>query len=76
MQASNIMIVEDEMIVARDIQYTLKEAGYEVVCVTDTAKEAVEKAEACCLDLIIMDIMLNGEADGIEAAEKILANHV
>ena len=67
----NILVVEDESIVAKDIQVCLRKLGYDVVGVVSSGEEAVEKAEEFDLDLIMMDIMLKGEMSGIEAAEII-----
>jgi len=66
-----ILIVEDECIVVRDIQSILKRLGYGESFVAFTGKEAIEKAIEIQPDLIMMDIKLNEDMDGIEAAEKI-----
>ena len=67
----NILVVEDESIVAKDIQVCLKRLGYEVVGVVDTGEEAVEKAIETSPDLVMMDIMLKGDMSGIDAANAI-----
>ncbi len=67
----NILVVEDESIVAKDIQVCLKKLGYDVVGVESTGESAVEKAEDLKPDLVMMDIMLKGEMSGIEAADLI-----
>jgi DNA-binding LytR/AlgR family response regulator len=67
----NILVVEDESIVAKDIQVCLKRLGYEVVAVVSSGEDAIEKAEALSPDLVMMDIMLKGEMSGIEAANII-----
>lgn len=66
-----ILIVEDECIVARDIQNMLKRLGYGESFVAFTGKEAIEKAIEIQPDLVMMDIKLNEDMDGIEVAEKI-----
>lgn len=66
-----IMVVEDEGIVALDIQSKLERMGYEVSAVVSSGEEAVEKAGAMHPDLALMDIQLDGEMDGIEAADQI-----
>ena len=66
-----ILIVEDEAIVASDIKTTLKREGYEVVDVLSTGEMAVETSKKELPDLVIMDIKLIGQMDGIEAAKKI-----
>jgi len=63
-----ILVVEDEAIVALDIQNRLKRLGYEVAGVGSTGQDAVAKAGKLKPDLILMDIMLEGGMDGIEAA--------
>ena len=71
MNKTNILIVEDEAIVAKDIQQSLKKAGYNVVGVASTGEKAIELANEKKPDLILMDIMLKGPMSGIEAAEEI-----
>jgi len=71
MSKSSILIVEDERIVALDIQSSLENCGYLVVGQTDRGEEAVQKAAELRPDLVLMDIGLKGEMDGIEAAEQI-----
>lgn len=69
---TRILLVEDEKLVARDEQQMLETLGYEVVDIASTGNEAVEKALSLKTDLILMDIRLKGEMDGIDAAGKIL----
>lgn len=71
MDAARILIVEDESIVAKDIQNSLKGMGYEVVGIVASGTDAVLKAAELNPDLILMDVMLRGEMDGIEAAKQI-----
>lgn len=66
-----ILIVEDEYVVALDMEDTLRQAGFEVTGIARTAEEAVRLAEAGRPALVVMDIMLAGERDGIEAATEI-----
>jgi PAS domain S-box-containing protein len=66
-----ILIVEDEGIIANDIKRTLIIQGYEVIAIVTKGEEAVIKARELEPDIILMDIMLEGNMDGIEAAEKI-----
>ena len=68
---ANIMIVEDEGVVSIDIRNMLKKAGYGIAAVAFQGEEAVQKAEQSKPDLILMDIGLKGEIDGIEAAKRI-----
>jgi PAS domain S-box-containing protein len=67
----NILIVEDERIVALDIRQSLKSLGYNVVGIASTGEKALELAKDYQPDLILMDIMLKGEMDGISTAELI-----
>ncbi len=71
MSKTNILIVEDESIVAKHIQHTLKKLGYTVVGVCSSGEEAIKTAEDVQPDLILMDIMLKGDMSGIEAAGQI-----
>ena len=66
-----ILLVEDENIEAMDIKRTLESFGYEVPYVVSSSEEAVEKALDMMPDLILMDIILKGEIDGIETVSKI-----
>ncbi len=67
-----ILIVEDEPIVAKDIRNRLQKMGYTVFAVASSGKEAVEKVKNNP-DLVLMDIVLRGDMDGIEAADVIRA---
>ncbi len=71
MERVRILIVEDEGLIARDIENMVKSAGYEVCGVVQSGEEAVRQAEALEPDLILMDIILQGNMDGIEAARLI-----
>ncbi len=66
-----ILVVEDESLVARDIQNMLRSLGYEVTGVVASGEQAIQKASASPPDLVLMDIVLKGEIDGITAAEKL-----
>jgi|GEM_PF-2766779 len=67
-----ILIAEDETIVAKDIELALDKRGYEVVGIARTAKKAIALAKKKKPDLLLFDIMLRGNADGIDAAKQIL----
>ncbi len=67
----SVLIVEDESIVAKDIQLSLKKLGYNILGIEKTGEEAIKSASQKKPDIIIMDIMLKGEITGIEASEKI-----
>lgn len=66
-----ILIAEDELIIAMDIQMRLENAGYTVVALVTTGEEAVRQALENCPQLVLMDIGLKGELDGIAAAGEI-----
>ncbi len=67
----NVLLVEDESIVAKDIQLSLKRLGYNVLGIENTGEKAITSARKLDPDIIIMDIMLKGKINGIEASEKI-----
>ncbi|WP_042691493.1 response regulator [Azospirillum sp. B506] len=71
MIAARILIVEDDRIVARDIQHQLSRMGHVVVGMSASGEEAVRLACSQQPDLVLMDIRLEGEMDGIEAARRI-----
>jgi diguanylate cyclase (GGDEF)-like protein/PAS domain S-box-containing protein len=70
---TKILVVEDESIVALDIQQRLESMGYHVVGLVDTGERAVSAAEAHRPHLVLMDIKLKGKMDGIQAAQIIRA---
>ncbi len=65
---TNIIIVEDESIVAKDIQNSLKKLGYNVLGTASTGDAALELAEQQVPDLFLLDIMLKGDKSGIDVA--------
>jgi DNA-binding LytR/AlgR family response regulator len=67
----NVLVVEDESIVSKDIQYSLKKLGYNVAGVAATGQKAIELCGEKLPDIILMDIMLKGDINGIEAATRI-----
>lgn len=68
MTGHTILVVEDEAIVALDIQWQLQEMGYRVLGPADSAERAMSLAQAHKPDLALMDIHLKGPLDGVEAA--------
>ncbi len=68
---AKILIVEDEMIVAKDMQETLKSKGYAVTAIVNSGRDAIKEAKKEQPDLILMDIVLKGKMDGIETAKRI-----
>ncbi|MBF0327606.1 MAG: response regulator [Nitrospirae bacterium] len=71
MNQGKILIVEDEIISALDLQGILERAGYETAKIATTGEEAVELAAKEKPDVVLMDIHIEGKMDGIQAAEKI-----
>ena len=71
MSKINVLVVEDESIVSKDIQHSLKKLGYNVVGASPTGEKAIELAGTEKPDIVLMDIMLKGEMNGIEAASQI-----
>ena len=71
MPSIKIMIVEDEVIIAKSIEQTLESMGYNISAAVTSGEDAVVKAEETRPDLAVMDISLRGEMDGIEAARQI-----
>lgn len=68
MEKIKIMVVEDERIVAKDIQNALENLGYIVSAVATSVEDAIKKAEESRPDIALIDIVLRGEMDGIELA--------
>ncbi len=68
---TEILIVEDETIVGIDLKRTLEKLGYSVIDVVRTGEEGIERTLEAKPDLVLMDIMLAGELNGIQAAEVI-----
>lgn len=66
--AKTILVVEDERVVARDIQQSLLDLGYGVSVTAASADQAIQLATEHCPDLVLMDIRIKGKRDGIEAA--------
>jgi two-component system, LuxR family, sensor kinase FixL len=67
--APAILIVEDERIVAKDLQRSLSDMGYDAFAIADCAEEAVACASARCPDVVLVDIRIKGQEDGIRTAE-------
>ncbi len=74
MDKAHILVVEDESIVAMDLADKLKGLGYAVVATVASGEEAIQKAAETHPDLVLMDIRLRGEMDGVQAAQHIRAH--
>jgi len=71
MDTTSILIVEDEQIVAKNIEKRLVAAGYNVTSTVSTGEEALEAVKEVKPDLVLMDIKLKGKIDGIETAHTL-----
>jgi len=69
--SKRVLIVEDERIVAEDIAQCLEESGYDIVGIANNSDRAVELAGEHYPDLILMDIVIQGEKDGVDTAHII-----
>lgn len=67
-----VLVVEDETIVAEDIRVKLEGSGYPVAGIASTGPEAIALAGKLCPEIVLMDIRLPGEMDGVEAATQLL----
>ncbi len=72
---TTVLVVEDENIVAKDIANRLRHLGYQVCGMAGSGEEAIRMAESTNPDLVLMDIMLRGNMDGIQAADIISKQH-
>ncbi len=66
-----VLVVEDEYVVAKDVQDSLSSLGYAVPALASSGEDAIQKAEETRPDLVLMDIKLAGDMDGVEAADEI-----
>ena len=71
MNKARVLVVEDENIVALDIERGLKRLGYDVSAVVNNGKDAIREVSTNPPDLILMDIQIQGNIDGIETAGEI-----
>jgi PAS domain S-box-containing protein len=71
MRSARILIVEDDRIVARDIEHQLMRIGHSVVGMTGRGEDALPLALSTQPELVLMDIRLEGTVDGVDAAEQI-----
>lgn len=75
MKKTSVLIVEDEVIIAKDMSLTLTKLGYSVAGHCISGEEAILMAEEKQPDIIVMDIMLKGEMTGIDAAKEICGKY-
>jgi two-component system, response regulator PdtaR len=70
-KGERILVVEDDWLVSLEIESALDDAGFEIVGIATTAAQALSMAELHQPQLILMDIRLQGNADGVDAAIEI-----
>ncbi|HTY21696.1 MAG TPA: response regulator [Desulfomonilaceae bacterium] len=75
MKKPRILVVEDDRIIASSLRMILEKLGYEVTALASTGQAAIREAEETKPDLVLMDIVLDGEMDGIEAA-RVIRSHL
>jgi CheY-like chemotaxis protein len=68
---TSVYIVEDESIVAKDIQNSLKKLGYNVLGISNNGADAIKQIVDLEPSIVLMDIMIKGSLTGIDVAEKI-----
>jgi diguanylate cyclase (GGDEF)-like protein len=73
--AKRLLVVEDQRIICRDICKTLEELGYVVCATARSSDEALEQAAAHHPDLVLMDIRIIGQVDGVEVATELKRRH-
>lgn len=71
MKTAKIVIVEDEPIIAADLERQLTKIGHEIVASTDNGRSAINLSQTLQPDIILMDIQLDGDLDGIDTAHEI-----
>lgn len=74
--SEKILIVEDEFIVARDLQMILERAGYAVAGIADSVKNARLLLENNRVDMVLLDIYLKGRLTGIDLAQELMTQHI
>ena len=74
-KCDRILIVEDDLLVASEIEATLCDAGFEIAGVVATGKEALQVAQAESPTLAVMDIRIAGDRDGIDTALELFRSH-
>ncbi|MRG44233.1 response regulator [Chitinophaga sp. SYP-B3965] len=74
--SKKILIVEDEFIVANNLQMILEDAGYTITGSAASVREAQECIQQCKPDLVLLDIRLKGKLSGIDIARKLRADHI
>ena len=68
-EKKQILVVEDEALIAMDLQRQLQRLGYDVPAIAHSGEQALQRARSSVFDLVLMDIHLPGELDGVRTAE-------
>ncbi len=71
MRKAKVMVVEDEIFIARDLMRILEEMGYIIISIVPSGEQAIRKIKEERPDIVLTDIVLQGEMDGIETAQII-----
>jgi CheY-like chemotaxis protein len=71
MPPARILIVEDERIIAAELMRRVTRLGYDVIATAGSGEEAIRRARESCPQLVLMDIGLPGEMNGLEAGARI-----
>jgi len=74
--AKKVLIVEDEYVVANNLRLILAKAGYSIVGIAISVEDALDHIEKQKPDIVLLDIMLNGERSGIDLAKTLTAQHI
>jgi DNA-binding response OmpR family regulator len=74
-QRGRILIVEDDLLVATEIEATLRDAGFEIAGIASTGEEALQLTQAELPTLAVMDIRIAGDRDGIDTALELFHSH-
>src|ERR1051325_8531155 len=74
-EPAKILVVEDDYLVAMQMEQALSDAGFKVAGVVASAEDAIDAAAAWRVALVIMDIRLAGRRDGVEAAIELFSSH-
>jgi len=74
--AKKVLIVEDEYVVANNLRLILSKAGYSIIGIAISVEDALEQMHKQKPDIVLLDIMLNGERSGIELAKTLTAQHI
>jgi len=74
--AKKVLIVEDEYVVANNLRLILAKAGYSIIGIAISVEEALDQLQKQKPDIVLLDIMLNGERSGIDLAKILSAQHI